>query len=101
MIDFSEHINEIELICKDLKIKRLGYFGSVNTLKFHSQNSDIDFLVQFGEMPELDLFTRYFELKEYLEKLFNRPVDLVFDRIFKNPVFREEVEKNRKVLYES
>ena len=99
MIHFEQHRIAIEKICLKLNVRRLGYFGSVNTPKFRDE-SDIDFLVIFEGEHELDLFTRYFQLKECLEKLFSHQVDLVFDKHFKNPYFQETVQKSRKTIYE-
>jgi hypothetical protein len=35
-----------------------------------------------------------------LKSVFNREVDLVVDKPFRNPVFRETVEKTRMRIYE-
>ncbi len=98
MTDFAEYKKEIEKICRKFPVKRLGVFGSVLTPDF-SQNSDIDVLVVFDSDKDTDLFSRYFDLKEQLEKIFRREVDLVVDKAFRNPVFRESVEKTRTVIY--
>jgi len=99
MIDLAKLKKEIENICRKLPVKRLGVFGSALTQKF-SQNSDIDILVVFDSDEDIDFFSNYFDLKEQLEKIFNREVDLVVDRPFINPIFRESVEKTRTVIYE-
>ena len=62
--------------------------------------SDVDVLVVFDSNENIDLFDIYFELKEQLEKVFGRQVDLVVDKPFRNSVFRESVEKTRTVIYE-
>ena len=100
MIEFERFYDEIKLICDELNVIHLSYFGSANTPKFKPE-SDIDLLVKFDKMHESDLFTRYFSLKEYLEKLFQRPVDLVFDKHFKNPYFRKSVKQGRRTIYEA
>jgi predicted nucleotidyltransferase len=46
-----------------------------------------------------DLFNRYFELKEQLELLVGRPVDLVMADAIKNPYFKAAVEAQREQLY--
>ncbi|HOT47210.1 MAG TPA: nucleotidyltransferase family protein [Spirochaetota bacterium] len=66
---------------EDLKIRfgveKIGLFGSY-ARDDQSENSDIDILVQFSEAS----FDHYMDLKFYLEKLYNHPVDLVlFDSI--------------------
>jgi uncharacterized protein len=55
-----------------LGVRRLGIFGSY-ARGDESQASDMDFLVEF-ERPTFD---NYFDLKFFLEDLFERPVDLV------------------------
>jgi len=99
MIDVEKIKPEIERICRRLPVKRLGLFGSVLSQNF-SQSSDIDVLVIFDSGENIDLFDKYFELKEQLEKIFKREIDLVVDRKFRNPVLRESIEKSRTIIYE-
>jgi hypothetical protein len=53
-------------------VRRLGLFGSI-ARGDSSSSSDLDFLVEF----ERKSFEAYMDLKEFLEKLFGCPVDLV------------------------
>ena len=53
-------------------VRRLGLFGSFARGR-PSRSSDIDFVVEF----EKKSFDSYMGLKDYLERLFHRPVDLV------------------------
>lgn len=99
MINLSEFKPEIERVCRTLTVIRLRLFGSALTKDF-APDSDVDVLVVFDSDEEIDLFNKYFELKEELTKIFNRNIDLVVDKPFKNPIFRESVEKTRTVLYE-
>ena len=99
MIDLKKVKPEIERVCRGLPVKRLGFFGSALTRSF-APDSDIDVLVVFDSDESIDLFDKYFELKERLESIFEREVDLVVDKPFKNPVFRESVEKTRTIIYE-
>ena len=54
----------------------------------------------FDYNDKVDYFTEYFNLKERLKNIFNREVDLVVDKPFRNPIFRETVEKTRTKIYE-
>ena len=99
MVDLSKLKPEIERVCRRLPVKRLGLFGSVLTQEFNS-TSDVDVLVVFDSDQNIDFFDKYFDLKEELEKIFEREVDLVMDRPFKNPIFGAAVEKTRTVIYE-
>ena len=40
------------------------------------------------------------ELKEELEQLFMRPVDLVENQAIRNPIFRKVVEREKHLIYE-
>ena len=99
MINIEKIKPEVEQICRRLPVKRLGLFGSALGENF-SQISDVDVLVIFDSGENIDLFDKYFELKEQLEKIFKRKVDLVVDRKFKNPVLRESIDRTRVVIYE-
>ena len=99
MIDLTRLTPEIERVCKGLPVKRLAVFGSALTENF-GPTSDVDVLVVFDANRRVDLFDKYFELKERLEMIFGREVDLTIDKPFRNPVFRESVERTRTIIYE-
>jgi predicted nucleotidyltransferase len=99
MIDIEKVKPEIERVCRSLPVKRLGLFGSALGQNL-SESSDVDVLVIFDSGENIDLFDKYFELKERLQEIFKREVDLVVDRKFKNPVLREVIDRTRTVIYE-
>ena len=99
MLDVAKIMPEIENICRGTSVQRLDLFGSVLTERYSSE-SDVDVLVAFDYDDKVDYFTEYFDLKERLKGIFNREVDLVVDKPFRNPVFRETVEKTRTRIYE-
>jgi hypothetical protein len=47
------------------------------------------------------MFTRYFDLKEGLEIIFGRTVDVVVEDAIRNPYFKQSVDQNRVNIYES
>jgi hypothetical protein len=55
-------------------------------------------LVEF-DANSSDLFSRYFGLKESLEALYGRDVDLVTVGALRNPFFIESVNKTRQLVY--
>jgi len=99
MIDIEEIKPHIEQLCRRLPVKRLGLFGSALGPNY-SQTSDVDVLVVFDSGENIDLFDKYFELKEQLQDIFKRDVDLIVDKKFKNPVLRESIDRTRTVIYE-
>lgn len=94
-------INRDKLIelCEQHKVKELYLFGSILTDKFND-SSDIDMLIQFSQIDVLEYFDNYMDLKEALENLFQREVDLVENQAIRNPIFRQVVEREKKIVYE-
>jgi uncharacterized protein len=86
-------------LCKNHKVGELYIFGSILTDKF-SEKSDIDFLVQFEKLDISEYFDNYMDLKENLEKLLDRPVDLLENQAIRNPVFRKIVDRDKMLVYE-
>jgi predicted nucleotidyltransferase len=97
MININELRPAICQICRRLGVKRLDVFGSATTDQF-AADSDVDVLVQFDRGPGA-LFNRYFDLKEGLEQIFGRPVDVVIEESLKNPYFKIAIEQMRKNIY--
>ncbi|MBC7595775.1 MAG: nucleotidyltransferase domain-containing protein [Kineosporiaceae bacterium] len=84
--------------CQRFGVKRLVVFGSAVTDRFDSARSDVDFLVEFRE-DVVNRFDSYFGLKETLEALLGRPVDLVAPAALENPYFAASVAENALELY--
>src|SRR4030042_4583305 len=95
----DKHIGDIRMLCEKHKVKEFYVFGSVLTDKFND-SSDIDILVQFGQVELLDYFDNYMDFKEELEKLLNRPVDMVENQAIRNPIFRRIVDREKQLIYE-
>lgn len=69
---------ELEALCRRHHVRRLDLFGSAARGDFDASRSDIDFLVEFDRSnPEAMTLRTYLGLKESLEALLGRPVDLV------------------------
>lgn len=96
---FSEHADELHQLCVRFHVLRLGLFGSAAAAHDFDETSDLDFIVEFQQIPIADYANAYFGLHESLEELFGRPVDLVVESAIKNPYFREAVEETRTSLY--
>lgn len=96
------HLQKIIELCKIYKVKSLAVFGSILTNRFNEQ-SDVDFLVNFEpydpDKMDFDYVTNYFDLKNSLEILFNRKVDLIEDGSQLNPYFRYCINKKKQQIY--
>ena len=95
----DQHRETIIVLCKKHKVKELYVFGSVLSDKF-TESSDVDVLVEFGPIEILDYFDNYMDFKEELERLLNRPVDVVENQAIKNPIFRQIVDREKRLIYE-
>ncbi|MFI5136137.1 MAG: nucleotidyltransferase family protein [Chitinophagales bacterium] len=94
MNSLQESLREkISKALPDLKkrypIERLALFGSVTRPDFNPDKSDIDIMVEFNG----DVAWDFFDLKDELEKIVGRNVDLVSNRAIK-PHYREYIEKD-------
>ncbi len=94
----KRHLGEIKKLCEAHYVKELYVFGSVLNDTFN-KNSDVDFLVQFSNVDPLEYFDNYMDLKEKLEKLLSRKIDLVEKQTLKNPILKRSVDRNKVLLY--
>ena len=90
---------ELVGLCERYGVRRLELFGSAVGERFDPQRSDLDFLVTFQPVSDLGLAEQYFELKDELERLFSRPVDLIELNAVDNPYFLEAIQTERQFLY--
>jgi len=90
---------EIEALCRRFGVRRLDVFGSAVGEEFDVASSDVDVLVEFDARPGFDWVGSYFGLKEGLEKVLGRAVDVVSATSIRNPYFRDRVMRTRVPLY--
>jgi uncharacterized protein len=78
-------INKLKELKPDLKrdyaVKEIGIFGSYS-LENYTDNSDIDILVEL----EKPIGWKFFSLEIFLEKIFNRKIDLVTKNALKDQI---------------
>ena len=87
----------IEALCRKWSVVELALFGSVLRADFRP-DSDIDVLVTFDPDAKWDLLD-FVALKEELEAIFRRSVDLVEKPGIRNPIRRKAILDSQEVLY--
>lgn len=95
----EEKRSDISRLCREFHVRRLEVFGSAaRVTDFDPASSDADFLVEFEPAGMRDL-DGYFALKDALEALLHRPVDLVESGAIRNPYLRANIDRAREVVY--
>jgi uncharacterized protein len=80
------------ILAKQYPISKIGLFGSY-VRNEQTEKSDIDILVEFSHPVGLE----FFDLKDYLESLFGKRVDLVSSKALK-PYIKDDI--LREVRYQ-
>jgi hypothetical protein len=96
----QEKHDAIAEACRQYGVGRLEVFGSAVRDDFDAKNSDLDFIADFLPPLHPGVADRFFGLAEALESIFARPVDLLTESMLRNPVLREEVNRERTPLYD-
>jgi hypothetical protein len=98
MISVIENrLADIALLCRSHKVAKMYLFGSAATGK--AIPNDIDFLVTFGEVPLYNYFDNYIDLKDSLESLLEKPVDLVEEKTLSNPYLIASINRTKLPVY--
>lgn len=92
-------LKALPALCRRFHVRRLDLFGSAVTARFDPTRSDLDFLVEFENLPAGDYADAYFGLRAALVELFGREVDLVTEPSLENPYLRRQVEAQRRQLF--
>ena len=93
-----DRIDELRKLCNTYNVKSMYIFGSVCTDRFND-NSDIDILISFDNLPFEKYTDNYFDLHYKLQDLFGRKIDLLTDKSLSNPYFIKGLEKTKKLIY--
>ncbi len=94
----ESNIEKIRLLCSKHKVSRLFVFGSVLKDSFN-KDSDIDLVVDFSKIELDDYADNYFDFKEQLESIFNRPVDLLEEKGIRNPFLKKQIDVEKQLIY--
>jgi uncharacterized protein len=88
----------IHVLCETYSVKSLYAFGSILTSKFNS-TSDVDLIVEFNSLEVDNYADNYFALKEALQNLFDRQVDLLEKQALHNPLLIEALDAQKILVY--
>ena len=86
-------------LCEKYHVERLYAFGSVLTDRF-GPDSDVDLIVDFVNWRVDGIADDFFDFRDELQKIFNRPVDLMGQQPIRNPVLRRSIENTKRLIYE-
>ncbi|MDP3858719.1 MAG: nucleotidyltransferase domain-containing protein [Stagnimonas sp.] len=95
----DQHRSRIADLCRRYGVRSLELFGSASTEDFDPLHSDVDLLVEFQDASPAGAADRYFGLKEDLQNLLGRSVDLVMLGALRNPYVLRAVNRQRDRLY--
>ncbi len=97
--ELESRMDALRELCRKHNVARLLVYGSVVRDDFDPDRSDIDFLVEF--LPSLGrfYFDTYLDLKENLEGLFGRPVDLGTPDAIRHPYVLRSISNDQELLY--
>lgn len=93
------HEQALAMLCRHFGVQKLELFGSGSKPELMHDESDLDFIVTFDGTAIEGAADAFFGLKEGLEKLFARPVDLLTAGSIRNPFLRQQIDKERVVVY--
>ena len=94
----DDNLEEIGRLCRLHGVRKLEVFGSILRGDFDPQRSDVDVVVEF-EPRMANSFANFLDLKEALERLLGRPVDLVELHAVRNRRLRRYIEQSKSPVY--
>jgi uncharacterized protein len=95
----NRYAADIKKLCVLCQVKTLYAFGSAASNQMTEQ-SDIDFIVDFDSVDLKNYANNYFNFKFSLQDLFKKPIDLLEEKAIRNPYFKQAVDNQRKLVYE-
>lgn len=97
MFDVEPLKPRIVELCRQARVSRLELIGPAASDECGG-GSEVDVLVRFARGQDL-LFNRFFDLKEGLEQVFGRSVDVTVEETVRSPDVWESIEQTRKTIY--
>lgn len=93
----NQALDAVPGFCRKWRIAEFSLFGSVLTPTF-GPSSDVDILVDFAPGPPWGI-DEWIAMRDELEAMFARRVDLVSKSSLRNPFRRSTILNTRKVLH--
>lgn len=56
-------------------------------------------MIHFSVLDISNYFDNYMDLKEKIEGLLHRPVDLIENQAIRNPIFRKVIDREKQLIY--
>lgn len=94
-------LSEVETVCRACNVRRLWVFGSGAGQGFNPPASDLDFAVEFRDMPPAAHSDCFFKLLESLESLFGCAVDLLELDPVTNPFLKQSIAESRVMIFDA
>ncbi len=94
----ENNLQRIMTLCKKHKVHQLFVFGSILTNRF-TEESDVDMVVNFNQIDLMDYADNYFALKDSLESLLGREVDLLEEKAIRNPILQKNINNTKQLVY--
>ncbi len=90
---------QINRLCETYGVQRMRLFGSAIDKSLH-QAHDVDVVIRFDDREHaMDYFERFFGLKEGLEAVFSKPVDLLVVEAMRNGPLIQAIDSRCELLY--
>jgi predicted nucleotidyltransferase len=97
MIPVPINTDGIPAFCSRWKVRQLSFIGSVLRPDFGPQ-SDVDVVIAFDPAATWDMFD-IVRMKDELESLFSRPVDIIEEAAVRNPYMLDSIRRTKQVVY--
>jgi hypothetical protein len=94
----ERHLTELISLCDRHNVETMHLVGSALTSSFNDK-SDVDFLVKFKITGIKDYFDNYLDLKDNLQALLCRNVDLIEEQSLRNPILIKSINKSKQLVY--
>jgi len=101
----KNNIDKINEACKIHHVKALYLFGSAARINDFTNDSDVDFVVEYnykGETNDNNVFERVKNtdlLKEKLKTIINREIDLIQEKNIRNKYLKYFINKEKELIY--